>query len=151
MSRSPNRWRRCSGRSIRHWPDVGVEPAHAAGFYDLCGSTKGARAEARAAAEPQQLESLERSVRTLAGYTSELDWRRVSDIRTGHDLLIYGQFLMATVRAQLVKQDAKIQTALAPEAALMKLGKEIERQKSLIMRRDEINMLDRHLRDLRGS
>lgn len=109
------------------------------------------QAETRAAAEAQRLESLERSARTLAGYASELDGRRLSDIRTGHDLLIYGQFLMATVRAQLVNQDAKAQTALAKEAALMKLGEEIERQKSLTVRNDEINMRDRHLRDLRGT
>ena len=109
------------------------------------------QAEAHATAEAQRLESLERSARTLAGYASELDGRRVSDIRTGHDLLIYGQFLMATVRAQLVNQDAKAQTALAKEAAVMKLGEEIERQKSLTVRNDEINMRDRHLRDLRGT
>lgn len=110
-----------------------------------------AQAEVRAAAEAQRLESLERSARTLAGYASELDGRRVSDIRTGHDLLIYGQFLMATVRAQLLNRHAQAQTAVAQEAALMKLGEEIERQKSLTVRNDEIITLDRHLRDLRGT
>ena len=109
------------------------------------------QAEARVAAEARRLEELKRSIQTLVGYALDLDSRRVSDIQTGHDLLTHGQFIAVTIRAQLLTENAKAQTELAQEDALMKLGQTIEHQNRLSASNEEINIQDRHLRDLRGA
>lgn len=113
-------------------------------------SQQRAQAEATAAAETRRLDALARSMQTLAGYALDLDNRRLAGIQTGHDLLIHGQFLAATIRAQLLTENEKAQTELAQERAIMMLGETIERQNRLSARNNEISSQNRHLRDLRA-
>lgn len=109
------------------------------------------KAEEKAAVEVRRLRSLEHSSRTLAGYAIELSERRASDIRTGHDLLIHGQFLAATIKAQVLNAEAKAKTKIAHKAAFTKLGEEIERQRQLENQANEADLLERRMRDLRQA
>lgn len=89
------------------------------------------KAEQDAADAARRLEVIDRHSITLDIYAATLSANLISSTQTGYDLLVHSRFLDAVRRAMTKNEMAKLRGEEAQRAALVRLGQEMERRKSL--------------------
>lgn len=89
------------------------------------------KAEQDAAEAARRLEVIDRHSITLDTYSSTLSTNLISLTQTGYDLLAHSRFLDAARRATAKNEMAKLRGEETQRAALIRLGQEMERKKSL--------------------
>lgn len=89
------------------------------------------KAEQDAAEAARRLELIDRHSITLDTYAASLSADLLSATQTGYDLLVRSRFLDAARRATTKNEMAKLRGEEAQREALIRLGQEMERRKSL--------------------
>lgn len=90
-----------------------------------------ALAEQRAAEAARNLFALDGNETALNLYVSELADGRLSEVRTGYDLLSHGEFIHAGLKALETNRHARKQGLQRKDSAAQEIARETERHKAI--------------------